>query len=97
MVNKFLERHLHVYTWEKQEKLIRRSILENNVIIIPIALPLKGLPSNTYEPTTPKDGLFRDDGVPVADATLQENVKQIKLSQEQVVEGFKVYIKQKVD
>ena len=97
MVNKFLERHLHVYTWEKQEKLIRCSILENNVIIIPIALPLKGLPSNTYQPTTPKDGLFRDDGVPVADATLQENVKQIKLSQEQVVEGFKVYIKQKVD
>ena len=33
----------------------------------------------------------------LADATLQENVKQIKLSQEQVVEGFKVYIKQKVD
>ena len=50
-----------------------------------------------YQPTTPKDGLFRDDGVPVADVTLQENVKQIKLSQEQVVEGFKVYIKQKVD
>ena len=97
MVNKSLESHLHVYMWEKQEKLIRRSILENNVIIIPIALPLKGLPSNTYEPTTPKDGLFRDDGIPVADATLQENVKQIKLSQEQVVEGFKVYIKQKVD
>lgn len=81
----------------KQEKLIRHSILENNVIIIPIALPQKGLPSNTYQPTTPKDGLFRDDEVPVADVTLQENVKQIKLSQDQVVEAFKVYIKQKVD